>query len=70
MAVPSKWSCGTNPGAFAPRLAQVVECRYFGGYDNGEIALALGVTERTVERDWKAAKAWLGTELGDVAARV
>src|SRR5262249_43750703 len=34
----------------APRLARVVECRYFAGYSDAETALALGVTERTVER--------------------
>lgn len=55
---------------FAPRLAEVVQCRYFAGYDNKEIAEALGVTERTVERDWSSAKAWLASELGDLAARV
>ena len=55
---------------FAPRLAEVVQCRYFAGYDNKEIAQALGITERTVERDWKSAKAWLASELGDLAARV
>lgn len=47
-----------------PRLAQVVECRYFGGYTDAEIAEALGVTERTVRRDWVAARAWLARELG------
>lgn len=43
----------------APRLARVVECRYFAGYTDAETALALGVTERTVERDWAMAKALL-----------
>ena len=36
-----------------PRLAQVVELRYFGGLTEAEIAQALGVTERTVRRDWQ-----------------
>jgi RNA polymerase sigma factor (TIGR02999 family) len=45
------------------RLAQVVECRYFGGYDDGETARALGVSERTVRRDWVLARAWLHREL-------
>ena len=49
---------------FAPRLAEVVECRYFAGYTDIETAKALGVTERTVRRDWVAAKAWLTRELG------
>ena len=45
------------------RLAQVVECRYFGGYDDAETARALGVSERTVRRDWNLARAWLHREL-------
>lgn len=51
----------------SPRLAQVVECRYFGGYDERETAMALGLNERTVRRDWTKARAWLRCELGDVA---
>ena len=39
-----------------PRLAAVVEMRYFGGYSEAEIAAALGVTERTVRRDWEKAR--------------
>ena len=39
-----------------PRLARVVECRFFGGLSEEEIALALGVTVRTVERDWAKAR--------------
>jgi RNA polymerase sigma factor (TIGR02999 family) len=38
------------------RAAQMVEMRYFGGYSDREIAEALGVTERTVQRDWEKAK--------------
>jgi RNA polymerase sigma factor (sigma-70 family) len=38
------------------RLARVVECRFFGGMTNDEIAEALGVTSRTVERDWVKAR--------------
>jgi RNA polymerase sigma factor (TIGR02999 family) len=45
------------------RLAQVVECRYFAGYDDAETALALGISERTVRRDWTLARAWLHREL-------
>ena len=48
---------------FAPRLAQIVECRYFAGFTDAEIAEALGITERTVRRDWTTAKAWLASEL-------
>ena len=40
----------------APRLAQVVEMRYFGGMTEPEIAEALGVAERTVRRDWEKAR--------------
>lgn len=48
-----------------PRLAQLVEMRYFAGLDEDEIALALGVTERTLRRDWRKARAFLVTQLGD-----
>ena len=45
------------------RLAQVVECRYFAGYDEAETACALAISERTVRRDWTLARAWLHREL-------
>lgn len=45
------------------RLAQVVECRYFAGYDEAATAQALGISERTVRRDWTLARAWLQREL-------
>ena len=41
------------------RLLQVVECRFFAGYSEAETAEALGVSTRTVERDWLRAKSWL-----------
>lgn len=41
------------------RWSQVVECRYFGGLTEEETAEALGVSVRTVERDWVKARAWL-----------
>jgi len=41
------------------RLAQVVECRFFGDLSEEETAAALGVTARTVRRDWVKAKDWL-----------
>ena len=41
------------------RQRQVVECRFFGGMEEQEIAAALGVSERTVHRDWVKARAWL-----------
>jgi len=46
------------------RLSQVVECRYFGGLTAEETAEALGVSARTVERDWIKARGWLQLELG------
>ena len=46
-------------GAADPRLAQVVEMRYFGGLSESEIAEALDVTERTVRRDWSKARLFL-----------
>ncbi len=39
-----------------PRLARVVEMRYFGGYSEAEIGEALEITERTVRRDWEKAR--------------
>jgi len=48
----------------SPRLAQVVECRFFGGFSEEETATALGLNARTVRRDWLKARAWLLRELG------
>ncbi|WP_437806341.1 ECF-type sigma factor [Sorangium sp. So ce1078] len=42
-----------------PRKAEIVMLRYFGGLTEGEIAELSGVTTRTVEREWRFAKAWL-----------
>lgn len=50
--------------ALDPRLAQVVECRFFAGYSEQETSQALTISERTVRRDWLKAKAWLYVELG------
>lgn len=49
--------------AIEPRLAQVVEMRYFGGLEHAEIAAALGVSRRTVERDWERARSFLYASL-------
>lgn len=46
-----------------PRQAAMVELRFFGGSDAEETAVLLGVSEATVLRDWRAAKAWLAQEL-------
>lgn len=46
-----------------PRMAQVVELRYFAGMTEPEIAQALGVNERTVRRDWQQARLFLAEAL-------
>jgi RNA polymerase sigma factor (TIGR02999 family) len=49
-------------------LARVVELRFYGGLEHGEIAAALGVSNPTVRRRWRVAKAWLYRRLaGEVA---
>jgi RNA polymerase sigma factor (TIGR02999 family) len=45
-------------------LAQVVEMRYFGGMTEPEIADAMGISERTVRRNWDKARLFLAAELG------
>ena len=47
----------------SPRQAQMVESRFFGGLDVAETAELLEVSEATIQRDWRAAKAWLAHEL-------
>jgi RNA polymerase sigma factor (TIGR02999 family) len=46
-----------------PRLAEVVQCRFFGGLTEEETGEVLGVTARTVRRDWLKAKGWLYQQL-------
>jgi RNA polymerase sigma factor (TIGR02999 family) len=46
-----------------PRLAEIVEMRFFGGLSVEEIAESLGLSSRTVKRDWKRARAFLLLEL-------
>ena len=46
------------------RAAQIVELRYFGGYSETEIAAMLGISDRTLRRDWRRARAFLLAELG------
>jgi DNA-directed RNA polymerase specialized sigma24 family protein len=46
-----------------PRQATMVETRFFGGFDVTETADLLNVSEATVMRDWRAAKAWLAHQL-------
>lgn len=49
--------------SLSPRLAQIVECRFFAGYSDEQTAQALGVGLRTIERDWAKARTWLYQEL-------
>jgi RNA polymerase sigma factor (TIGR02999 family) len=53
----------TRLGGFDARQGRVVECRFFGGLTEEETAEVLGVTARTVRRDWIKAKGWLHQEL-------
>jgi RNA polymerase sigma factor (TIGR02999 family) len=46
-----------------PRLVRIVDCRFFGGLTEPEIACVLGITERTVRREWSKAKAVLAKAL-------
>lgn len=47
----------------AERPARVVECRFFGGMSVEDTAVALGISERTVKRDWMFARAWLKRQM-------
>ena len=49
----------SNLAEFDVRKSRVVEMKFFGGMTIPEIAHALGISEATVERDWKMARAWL-----------
>ena len=51
--------------AMSPRQASVVECRLFAGLSVEETAAALEVSEPTVKRDWRVARAWLTEALGE-----
>jgi RNA polymerase sigma factor (TIGR02999 family) len=48
-----------------PRQAQMVEARFFGGLDVAETAKLLDISEATVLRDWRLARAWLAMEMKD-----
>lgn len=58
----------TQLSALSPRLAQVVEHRFFGGLTEEETAAVLGVTDRTVRRDWIKARGWLHQQLAQVGS--
>ena len=53
----------TELARLEPRQAMIVESRFFGGLEAGEISNLIGVSEATILRDWRAAKAWLGQTL-------
>ena len=46
-----------------PRQAAIVESRFFGGLEVSEISQLMDISEATILRDWRAAKAWLGHRL-------
>ncbi len=50
--------------ALDARLARLVELRFFAGMTEEETAEAMGLSRRTVQKDWRKAKAWLAAELG------
>lgn len=54
----------------SPRLARVVELRYYGGLEEAEVAELLGVTSRTVRRDWRKARAFLQSQLAGTEGTV
>jgi RNA polymerase sigma-70 factor, ECF subfamily len=49
--------------ALNPRLARIVECRFFGGLSEKETAEALGISQRTAAREWMTARGWLYQQL-------
>jgi RNA polymerase sigma factor (TIGR02999 family) len=53
---------------FSPRQARVVELRFLAGLNEDETAAALDVSRRTVQQDWRGAKAWLRRELSEPVA--
>ena len=55
----------TELTAMDPRLARVVELRFFGGLEVAEVADVLGFSKRTIEGDWSTAKAWLRSRLSE-----
>ena len=55
--------------AVDPRAARVVELRFFGGVPEDDVARSLGVTRRTVQKDWEYARAWLRRDLAASGAR-
>jgi RNA polymerase sigma factor (sigma-70 family) len=48
---------------FDPQKSRIVEMKFFGGLTDNEVAECLNVSSRTVEREWRKAKAWLRVAL-------
>ena len=46
-----------------PNLAKLVDCRFFGGLTDGEAAKVMGVSDRTIQRWWVSARAWIHSEM-------
>ena len=57
----------TRLAEWDPRQSRIVELRFFGGLTEDEVAETLGVSTRTVKRDWNLARAWLLGEMGPAA---
>jgi len=57
----------TDLARLYPRQAEMIETRYFAGLTVPETAEVLGISEATVNRDWRAARAWLAVELRDAS---
>jgi RNA polymerase sigma factor (TIGR02999 family) len=47
-----------------PRMTRIIDLRFFGGLTEEESAAALGVSPRTIRREWRIARAWLHNRLG------
>lgn len=58
----------TRLAAVDERKARIVEMKFFAGMTNQEVAAALGISDATVERDWKMARAWLINAVGPLGA--
>ncbi|HVS13273.1 MAG TPA: ECF-type sigma factor [Thermoanaerobaculia bacterium] len=56
-------------GERSERLVRVVECRYYAGMTEEEVASALGVSARTVQRDWRLARAQLKLDIEGAASQ-
>jgi RNA polymerase sigma-70 factor, ECF subfamily len=53
----------TKLAAIDERKATIIECRYFIGLSIAEVAELLGISAKTVERDWHFARSWLKREM-------